>query len=601
MSVLETPRVYFNGEVVWDPIVTNNQSAFYNEDTSETVFPDALNKVAAFRAEAINAVNLPKQLWNPDGTHRSSFYNAYITGADLGGGVVQDDPFVGSPANFLGMLVDLEPYGTFTSQLFFDGMRFGIDGGYRIALRRNSRYTSRYINFYRNSFGWRAGIASVVWQTCFAKGDGLRIDAFDSPALQALQKALDGDGVLGLTVQWNAYRTIYFNDPNAATNAQIAVHGKQLVDQLNGGGFQPNPARSSIVGVIGLWREGEPVNEPCDRTLVVGPGAPQKPPTIVTAHARVAADAITIDLSNSISEDGSNMVKHDFGDLSVVALDGSGNPTTLGTFGYAQYDTDAYLQTSGIVTVPITGGAAAAGDLQIRDAQGNVLLTEAALRALPLVPNLYINSGDTVKTSFQVYDRGVPAGAGIQVTVYKMSADSSTLEGTATYNTIADGTISFDVTGTAGIINVYVAVPGPNPTPPPPDQGLDPELNTFMYVRVLPADDDVAKLPPTWANVYSRVLANWHAMAPCMDNWLDLGSEAQVRSFAPLLKKLTKEAAFEHFRYMPVTRDLTRGARTLLYNFLNSPPAAKVAAEMMKAEAEPEQPTLTKLSRKMRA
>jgi len=121
-------------------------------------------------------------------------------------------------------------------------------------------------------------------------------------------------------------------------------------------------------------------------------------------------------------------------------------------------------------------------------------------------------------------------------------------------------------------------------------------------VRVLSADADIAKLPPTFENVYCRVLANWNAMAPCMDNWLNLADEAQVRSFGPLIKKLTNEAAFEHFRYMPVTRDLTPGARTLLYNFLDSPPAVVAAPMMEAAVAKEEKPdNFATLSRKMRS
>jgi hypothetical protein len=67
-------------------------------------------------------------------------------------------------------------------------------------------------------------------------------------------------------------------------------------------------------------------------------------------------------------------------------------------------------------------------------------------------------------------------------------------------------------------------------------------------------------------------------MAPCIDNWLRLNDPAQIKSFAPMLKKLTDPAAFENFRYMPVTRDLTAGARTLLYKFLDAPGIAPFAA-----------------------
>ena len=45
------------------------------------------------------------------------------------------------------MLVDLEPYGAFSSQLFFDAMSFGIQGGCRVLAPRTTRMTARYINF----------------------------------------------------------------------------------------------------------------------------------------------------------------------------------------------------------------------------------------------------------------------------------------------------------------------------------------------------------------------------------------------------------------------------------------------------------------------
>jgi len=580
MSVLETPRILFRGQIVWDPIVTNNTARFYNENTSEPVYPSPTDKVSAFRTAAIASVD-PKKggLWNPQGTHRSSFFETAISYADLGKGPVQDDKFVGSPVSFLGMLVDLEPYGTNSSQLFFDAMTFGIDGGYRIAAKRSTRMIARYVNFGRNPVGYRAGIASVVWQTCFAKGD-LRVDAFDSKALQALKKKLDDDDVLGLTVQLNAYRTIYYN--SLEVPAKLPELSAALIAKLNAGGFQPNPARSMMVGVVGLWRKGEPVHEPCGRAMIGATGNP-----VATAHARLTGDSVTLDLSNSISETGLDLVKQNLGDLTVVAIDPkSGDPITLGTFGYSQYDTDAYLRTSGIVTVPLKAKAPDSANLQLRDAKNNILLAESPLRAIPLTPNLYVNQGDTRTVEFQVYDRGVPAGAGVEVTVCVMSGDGNTIESSSRLVTGADGVVRFPLTGVQGGIALYVPLPGADPVRPV--QGIDPQVNTFMYVRTLPADEDTAILPATWDNVYARVLANWHAMAPCMDNWLDLGNAAQVYSFGPLIQKLTDEAAFEQYRFMPVTRDMTAGERALLYNFLNGPPPQPAAAEANLAAAAPD-------------
>ena len=37
MSVLDTPRIYFRGQISWDPIVTNNDPELYDVETSRTV------------------------------------------------------------------------------------------------------------------------------------------------------------------------------------------------------------------------------------------------------------------------------------------------------------------------------------------------------------------------------------------------------------------------------------------------------------------------------------------------------------------------------------------------------------------------------------
>jgi hypothetical protein len=260
MSVLAAPRIYFKGQIAWDPIVTNNYDTLYNEDTGEPVFTQATDRVKAFREEAIARVASGN--WNPHGTHRSNFFDTEVTGYDVGKGRETSDPFVSSAVNLTGMLVDLEPYGAYSSQVFFDSMLFGVEGGYCVSAPRTTRFTARYINFARNSFNKMiAGVASVVWQTSFAKADGLKINPFDSDVLRKLAKELECDDVLGLTVRFNAYRTVYYDDSTLRnTSASTKAAAKALQDKLNGGGFQPNPARSLLVGVLGLWHKDEPLH-----------------------------------------------------------------------------------------------------------------------------------------------------------------------------------------------------------------------------------------------------------------------------------------------------------------------------------------------------
>jgi hypothetical protein len=593
MSVLETPRIYFRGEIAWDPITTNNDPDFYNENSAESVMSPG-ETVQAYRESAIQAV--PTGLWNPHGTHRSVFFDTEISGCDLGTGTITDDPFVGSPCGFLGMLVDCEPYGAWSSQQFFDSMQFGIAGGCQISCARTMRAVARYINFVRNSYNRMiAGVGSVIWQTSFPKA-ALQLDAHDSPALIALNKAMAAPDVLGLTVRWNTYRTIYYDNPCLRNgSAASAAAAAALEAKLNEGGFQPNPARGLLVGVIGLWREGEPAQEPGDRALLAAlPGD-----VVASAFARLDKDRLTIDLGNSIPEVDELLGKQDFGDLKAVAVaaDGVTVVAQLGSLDYHQYDRNSYERASGIVTMLLdakAAKAAAGADIQIRTGDGAIVLAEQALRALPTDHNLYLDEGASAQTLIQVFEHGLPVGAGVAVTMY----DGNSFAAVGTAATGADGVASFTINSIpGGAVEPYVLVAGAGAAAP---AQLDPQTTPYMYVRTLPADAATAALPPTWDNVYASVLANWNAMAPCMDNWLMLNDEAQVRAYAPVLKQLTDPANFEAYRFMPVTRDMTPGERTLLYAFLDSAPAA--ALEMAEAPAQkPRLRNLEKMSRAMRS
>jgi len=599
MSILEAPRVYFKGEVTWDPIVTNNTSSFYNEAAAETVFPAAADKVAAFRREAIDAV-VGGGNWNPHGTHRAVFYDTAVCGVDLGRNHEQQDPFLAAAVSFTGMLVDLEPYGSISSQLFFDEMRFGAGGGYLISAPRTSRVTARYINFARNSANKMiAGVASVVWQSSFAKTDGLRIDAFDSPVLAALHGALADDDVLGLTVRFNAYRTIYFDDPTLRNGAPSVKRATQTLQaKLNGGGFQPNPARSLIVGAIGLWRRNEPAHESGERVLI----PPASSSLGGSAFGRLNGNTLVLDLANVFPEIDDALTKQNFGTLSVVAVDPATNAeTVLATFPYSAYDRAAYEASAGIVTAAVGAAACAAaqGTLELRGGDGSVLLAEKALRAVPDTPNLYLDQGTTANATARVYDRGIPVSKAIPVTLYSMTPGGDKIRAATQLQTDANGVVSFAIAAETGEIQPYVFAA--DPTDSPPDQGVDTQANTYMNVRILPADAWVGQVAPTWDNVFGNVLANWNAMAPCMDNWLNLADPAQVKAFGASLKAHTDPAKFENYAYMPVTRDMTAGQRALLYAFLDAPPPpAAAAVEFMGAAPEPQRRNYAELSRELR-
>ncbi|HEV2865881.1 MAG TPA: hypothetical protein VGX37_05150 [Allosphingosinicella sp.] len=622
MSILETPRILFRGNMSWDPIVTNNLDSFYDEAQCESELPGGAvmqptagtyrDRVLGFRQKAIAG-----GFWDVHGTHRSSFYdlaypdetcreslivNSEVSGVDLGQGPQRDDGFVGVPAQFTGMLVDVEPYGATSSQLFFDTMSFGIPGGSRILARRRTRATARYVNFQRNSVGIIAGIASVLWQTSFLKED-LEIDVLGSAGLAALVEAMGAEEVLGLTVRWYTYRTIYYDTP-MTSKEQIGPHQTALMNKLTledpygNGVFQPNPARSKFVGSIGLWRESEPMHEPGERVLV-----PAGDQVIATAFSRIDGDRLTLDLGNSIPETGLDLAKQSLGELDVYAIAPGRPDQKIATLSEQDYDREAYETGSGIVSKTIDPSVvASSATLEIRSSRGT-LLQEDAIRLIPIVPNIYGDQGETALGTYQVYVSGEPRGGLVKsVSIAQLDNNFNQL-GTIPATAMGTGLVVFTPpTATPGVSLYVPLLPGEQFIPT--DPGTFAQHHTYVNFRCLPTDDWVGKLPPTWDNVYCYVLANWNALAPCMDNWLDLYDPDQVRTYGAVLKRLTDPANFESFRYMPVTRDMTRGQRTLLYAFLDAPAAdsaIRFAPQAAQAAGDDGRETILSLSRAMRS
>lgn len=604
MSILETPRIYFKGNISWDPVTTNNfspdqnQKATYNEADCVPVLNKGVvgtRNVDAYQQASIDEVPYDKvdklSSWNPDGTYRSVFFDTYISGVDTGSGLDRSDSFVKAPVKFKGMLVDSEPYGPFSSQLFFDDMSFGINGGCRIFGKRITRYSDRYINFTANPVNSIiAGRASVLWQTVFPKDAGLEIDDHDSVVLQNLKNAMSSDDVLGVMVRWNSYRTIYFNNINQSDgSASQQVDSLALIAKLNLGGFQPNPARSLIVGTVGVWRRGESPTEPSDRTLIstLAPIPQLKGSAVGTAFVRTTHNSITLDLSNSMPCNSRTPTKLDLGPLSIVAADPPPAVAIMdvASLDFEQYNMEAYEATSGIVTIPLEEGEGSIlrnMNLSITGENGGPsYLQEVPLRAVPDTPNFYCNQGEAQSASVQIYHRGEPAGPGIKVIWSLLSAADDT-HFSATTN--ANGRINVAVNTLQPSVYAYVFQISDNPILP-----VGPKFNalvfSYMYVRVLPSDTEIAQMEPSWENVHNYVLSNWEALAPCMDNWLRLGDEQQVKAYAAIIKRLTDPTAFEEFRFMPVTRDLSPGQRSLLYRFLDGEDIEEKIASSLRANS----------------
>ncbi len=242
-----------------------------------------------------------------------------------------------------------------------------------------------------------------------------------------------------------------------------------------------------------------------------------------------------------------------------------GGDVTLGTLSYADYDTDAYQATSGIVTLPLDPAqtaAATGSDLEVRQADGTPLLTEQPLSVVADPPNLYLEEGEQGTVTLRAFLRGRPPGSPVSVTLVEVDGPLPPVA----VETGADGEVVIPINGGKAGSWTWVLVPWQG-SPPALPTGLDTGLSEYVVLRTTPADAQIAVMEPTWENVHRFVLRDWEALAPCMDNWLLLGDEQQCRAYARLVRRLTDRDRFDEYTYMPVTRELTRGQRTLLHRW----------------------------------
>jgi hypothetical protein len=568
VSVLDTPRVYFRGQMTWDPIVTNNYRQFYDRAAGKPIL--GTGTAGDYRERARRSITQGN--WNLHGTHRSTLFETTVSGVDRGHGLEVDDALVGVPVSFTGMLVDLDPYGASTSQLFFDDLSCGIEGGSQILAPRAGPMVARRVNFARNTtYAYIAGVASVVWQTSFPADGGLSVQSRGSAVLDALGAVLADDDTLGLTVRMNAYRTVYF-DTEDPTDQQAA----DLADRIAQGGFHPNPARSMIVGVIGPWRKAEPSSVPGDRVVARAEGS-----SVSTAFAKLGDHRLTLDLGNSVPETGFDLQKLNLGPLKVVAKS-AGAQVELGTLDYSSYDAGAYTATSGIVDLALDEAQAAiarTADLEVRTQDGNPVLVEQPLTAFADIPNVYLEEGEAATVGLRVLERGGRPSSPVSISMVQLGGPTPPAE----LHTDDEGVVTLPLTGGSAGSWTWFLVPWRGQAPSP-SAGLVPDVSEYLALRTSPADAQIAAMEPTWENVHEHVLRDWEALAPCMDNWLRLGDEAQCKAYAGLIRKLTSRDRFEDFRYMPVTRELTRGQRALLHRWCDAvtgvPPATLASTEV---------------------
>lgn len=359
MSVLNFPRIYFNGHMSWNPPTGNNNDALPLYDAAKVEMNWAFlekygitpanadqqlhpwmisgltrDNVAAEilavpeNARSFNEPYIPAE-WNFFGDNGcaavdyQNIHSTIIGGETTAGNYINNDILVGKPYQIVGnpfgsttptaaRFVDISPWENTFTALYFDQFLLG-DNSAGVSMKREYRMLDRFLNFNWGAIGKLATV-TTTWQSCFSR-DALSWNVGNSALLQQLQAQMLAQNADGLMLRFSTYLTVY--DGNGVFNAFPPIKTRERTQENleklekmyqmaldNVADIFYNPAYSRTAGTIGLWFKNEFPTAPAGKRLV--------PSSVPVMHAPVNDAPITLGVlaaqlnGNVLSLDASN-------------------------------------------------------------------------------------------------------------------------------------------------------------------------------------------------------------------------------------------------------------------------------------------------------
>ena len=637
MSVLHLPRLVFSGYTDWNPNTVNNSATIYDEVTAEPVPQPgvAWEQFVAWLLESNNSTNpaglQPNGSWNVFGDHGVAFMTdagngAKITGISLASGSAGTDPLIGSSVQISGLsysdsatppparLIDVEPYGPFSSQIFYENLIIG-NATVGVTGQGACRMFSRWPNFGRNLGTLPiAGGMGVIWQTA-ASNANLQWKGVDqSPALAALKAAATSGGNQGIVLQFASYRTLYYQ--TVTYQGRPIRSGGDLIWAYQNGYKGSNPARSILVGTIGVWGPGELASAPTQRLLApdvpVTKSSNLKTMVRLDSHPELALSAapapvplgpamalvdpsrnvVTVDFLATFPEQGGTLKKANLGTFLLQAVASDGSVTQIGPpLTPEMYAQTAYESGGGVVEFdfqPTELSAITSGSLQL--VQQNSTAGPDLLKSQFVVETdqraSYIDEGETKSISIRVYQNGATPTVGVQLLASQYDSGGNLIGAPASQ------IVAFTGASTSGVLPVaggaaqltfqakqagvcYIFfLPFTGSVPPtPPASGFGSSSDFFAVIRALPFDNELEANTPdsqlSWAFVYKNVLSTYDLIYPVMSQIRNLHDKNVVDAMAEQLKFAISLDSFASTLYMPMTRELSAGKRKLLERYVD--------------------------------
>lgn len=575
--------------------------------------------------------------WNYYGDHATRFDQATVNTiwARPGVSVPATDPLYGATVQIVGnvffggratdpVIVDVDPYGLVTSQIFSAGIQVMAADGTTVLIdaQQNNRAFSYFINPNKNidpaAIGFQ--MVSAIFICSVQSGPGLRINpsGVQSAALDDLAAAVDAGA--GLNLRYCFYDAIYKTSP------------QDLYAQFSKGLYNANPYVGTVLGSLGVLQPGDLLSAPMGRKLYVQTRFPlsattcngQTPAstnaiTLGTALANVdtTQQLITLDLISTLPEcNVTTNSKLDIGTPQLVILPESGAPIPVGTI---TNDTATYTASAGLVEIAYGSNPnLAAIEQNIGTGQLAIQALNPAQTLLTEVPTIDIQTDDravyfqengTSAITIRVFQKGVPASAETTLNLEYwvcqrdfINPDKPMVPVTSRYFTVAGTTaqpattyslpyfnngnpvdvITDQITVPAGgvlTLQLTAVRPGASAirfldaTQPPviPNFGWD---NVFYALaRILPTDDYSGYTDDqinNWPFIYANVFCYFSVLYPIMSTFIPWGPDEapndpqKVKQFANNMLQFTDPSFWDSTLYMPITRELSAGKRELL-------------------------------------
>lgn len=593
MSIAAFPRIYVRGEMSFDPSLSNNFDIYdpNRVELNRSAIPAGMTLDELRRQLPTALVQRPAEegrSWNHFGTHHAIFEAVTVTGISLAPNELDTaDPLVGKSIQLKGKLVDLNPATDNGTHVYFDKLQIGDFGG-GLEARRSKRLICRYLNFARNLAESEAGFgaatrASGVWEVCFRKPDVRVMNPRGAPSLAALEQSFADPAVLGFSLRFHTYRTLYFQNGIRNQTPETPRTLEDLATLYADGRNFSNPAYAVIVGVISPWIANDHTGHPAGRFIAPAGPVPslQAPLGVAFLEVDEQNSRATLDLGEVIPETTTSLEKASIGTLKLF-VQAEGNQLELAALSPDAYARDAYESKAGLIDLELSQlnpaqWAIVHNGLMSIEAEGQPVLLERRYVVVVEDRDIYLDEGETASVLIRVMDRGVPAEAGTRVQVAEYDGTSEALVGV-----VSD--LVVDASGEARLQIPAALEPGfrifvfdayqAGDTASAPRGEYNRSSDFHVMVRALPFDDALEQNTPdsqlTWSWIYENVLAVFGVLNPVMARTSNpainrpLHDRATVEAHAARVKAVVHKGSIESSTYMPVTRDLSRGKRRLL-------------------------------------